>query len=85
MHAGEISYGFKKTCEILLAELHFYGIKETCKNWFTSHPTDKKQNVYIKSNETQNFSDWETTEHGILQGDILRPLLFIIHIHNLLT
>jgi hypothetical protein len=52
-HAGEIPCGLKKTCEILLAELHFYGIKGTCKNWFTSHPTDKKQNVEIKSNETQ--------------------------------
>jgi hypothetical protein len=37
-----------------------------------------KKIVERKSNQTQNFSDWETTEHGITQRDILRLLLFII-------
>jgi hypothetical protein len=48
MHAGEIICGLNKTCEILLAQMHFYGIPGTCKNWFTCHPTNKKQNVEIK-------------------------------------
>jgi hypothetical protein len=43
MHAGEIFFGLNKTHEILLAQMHFYGIPGSCKKWFTCHPTDKKK------------------------------------------
>jgi len=36
-------------------------------------------------NTTQNvFSDWDRLQRGVLQGSIVWPLLFIIHVNDLL-
>lgn len=51
MHAGEIFCGSKKTCEILLAQLHFYGIQGTCKT--SSHPIQQTKNKMLKYNPTK--------------------------------
>jgi hypothetical protein len=48
--------------EILLAELHYYGIQGTVANWFRSCLTNRKQNTEIKSFE--KFSPkWGTVKH----------------------
>jgi hypothetical protein len=67
---------------MLLSKLQFYGISGTILKWFISCVTDRKQKLEIKSPKyTQNFdSDWETIKHGVSQGSILGPLLFIIYI-----
>ena len=51
--------------EILLTELHFYGIQEITIDWFRSYLTNRKQKVKIKSpNSTHNLvSDWGTMKH----------------------
>jgi hypothetical protein len=42
--------------EILLAKLHFFGIRRVSANWFRSCLTNRRQKVEIKSpNTTQNF------------------------------
>jgi hypothetical protein len=90
MHVGGIFCDLAKTfdCEnheILLTKLHFYGIQGTTVDWFRSYLIYRKQKIEIKSpNATQStYSNWGIIEHGVPQGSILVPLLFITYINDL--
>jgi hypothetical protein len=71
--------------EILFSKLQFYGVRGKMLKWFKSYLTNRKQKVEIKSlRNTKNFfSNWGMIKHGVLQGSIQGPLLFIIYINYL--
>jgi len=71
--------------KILLSKLGHYGVKGKAKLWFESYFSNRYQRISITNSIlSQNyFSAWEEIKHGVLQGSILGPLLFLFSINDL--
>ena len=62
--------------EILLHKLNYYGFRGVVNDWFRSYLHERKQKFCINGYE----SELKTLHHGVPQGSLLGPLLFLLYI-----
>ena len=65
--------------KILLDKLAYYGVKDQTLSLFDSYLSNRTQAVEVNG----VMSDMGTIKHGVPQGSILGPLLFLLYINDI--